>query len=101
MGSRQTRAQRQRQRANDDEGDEDAGDGDYEDAQEREARERNAQNPPSSRLGQKMAEEMSKWNQQSLTERYGFYFSASGAGSDRYDQIFRTQLLHWFLPHGP
>lgn len=74
MGTRQTRAQRLRQRANDGEGDEDPEDGDYEDAQEREARERNAQHPPSSRLDQKMAEEMGKWNNQSLTERYGFYY---------------------------
>lgn len=75
MGARQTRSQRRRQRANVDDEDEneneDPQDDDYEDTQEREARERNAQNPPSSRILAKVAEENDKWNGLSLTERYG------------------------------
>ncbi|KAF7529780.1 hypothetical protein PCG10_006111 [Penicillium crustosum] len=83
LGVRQTRRQRARQRANaedDADGTEDPTDGDYEDAQEREMRERNAQNPPSRKLVDKLAEGVQKWDELSLTERYasnnsyiGFY----------------------------
>jgi hypothetical protein len=72
MGTRQTRAQRLRQMATDGEGDDDSNDHDYEDAQEREAAQRNAQHPPSRRLGEQVAEEVEKWNELSLTERYAF-----------------------------
>jgi hypothetical protein len=71
LGVRQTRAQRLRQRENED-GDEDPADGDYEDAQERETRERNRQNPPSGRLVAALADQTGKWNDLSLTERYVF-----------------------------
>ena len=74
LGARQTRAQRSRRRANDSEGDDDPEDGDYEDAQENEARKRNAQHPPSTRLDEKLSEEMGKWNELSLTERYAFNY---------------------------
>ncbi|KAJ5478980.1 hypothetical protein N7530_004489 [Penicillium desertorum] len=83
LGVRQTRQQRARQRANDGDdadGTEDPTDADYEDEQEREMRERNAQNPPSRKLEDKLAEGVQKWNELSLTERYasnnsyiGFY----------------------------
>ena len=74
LGARQTRQQRARQRANggdDDDETEDPTDADYEDEQEREIRERNAQNPPSRKLEDKLAEGVQKWNELSLTERYG------------------------------
>ncbi|CAG7944512.1 unnamed protein product [Penicillium nalgiovense] len=83
LGVRQTRQQRARQRANngdDADGTEDPTDADYEDEQEIEMRERNAQNPPSRKLEDKLAEGVQKWNELSLTERYasnnsyiGFY----------------------------
>lgn len=76
LGVRQTRQQRARQRANADDdadGTEDPTDGDYEDAQEREMRERNAQNPPSRKLVDKLAEGAQKWDELSLTERYAMY----------------------------
>ncbi|OQE47515.1 hypothetical protein PENCOP_c001G01487 [Penicillium coprophilum] len=83
LGVRQTRQQRARRRANEDDdadGTEDPTDGDYEDAQERELRERNAQNPPSRKLADKLTEGVQKWDELSLTERYasnnsyiGFY----------------------------
>ncbi|CAG8106458.1 unnamed protein product [Penicillium salamii] len=83
MGARQTRSRRSRRMVNEDgeeEEAEDPQDDDYEDAQEKEARERNAQNPPSSRIVAKIAEETEKWSGMSLTERYagdnnyiGFY----------------------------
>lgn len=74
LGVRQTRQQRARQRANngdDADGTEDPTDADYEDEQEIEMRERNAQNPPSRKLEDKLAEGVQKWNELSLTERYG------------------------------
>lgn len=72
IGTRQTRGQRSRRRRDENgDGDEDPEDADYEDTQERENIERNAQNPPSSRLDAKLVEETSKWNDLSLTERYG------------------------------
>ncbi|KAJ5835752.1 Zinc finger RING/FYVE/PHD-type [Penicillium robsamsonii] len=83
LGVRQTRQQRARQRANEDDdadGTEDPTDGDYEDAQEREMRERNVANPPSRKLADKLSEGAQKWDELSLTERYarnnsyiGFY----------------------------
>ncbi|KAJ9491329.1 hypothetical protein VN97_g1936 [Penicillium thymicola] len=83
LGVRQTRQQRARQRANADEdadGTEDPTDGDYDDEQEREMLERNAQNPPSRKLVDKLTENVQKWDELSLTERYasnnsyiGFY----------------------------
>ncbi|KAJ5776360.1 uncharacterized protein N7511_001371 [Penicillium nucicola] len=84
LGSRQTRAGRNRRRANDDndeDGDgEDEDDADYEDAQERETQEMNSRNPPSRRLENMIAEGAEKWDDMSLTERYaghnhyiGFY----------------------------
>ncbi|KAJ5513366.1 hypothetical protein N7463_002918 [Penicillium fimorum] len=82
LGVRQTRQQRARQRAHDDDADgtEDPTDGDYEDAQEREMRERNVANPPSRKLVDKLTEGAQKWDELSLTERYasnnsyiGFY----------------------------
>lgn len=76
LGVRQTRQQRARQRANNDDdadGTEDPTDGDYEDTQEREMRERNAQNPPSRKLVDKLTEGVQKWDELSLTERYVIY----------------------------
>ncbi|CAG8417729.1 unnamed protein product [Penicillium salamii] len=83
MGARQTRSRRSRRMVNEDGEEEEAEDpqeDDYEDAQEKEARECNAQNPPSSRIVAKIAEETEKWSGMSLTERYagdnnyiGFY----------------------------
>lgn len=75
MGERQTRSRRLRRRDNEDDENEgeDPQDDDYEDTREKEARERNAQNPPSSRILAKVAEETNKWNGLSLTERYESY----------------------------
>ncbi|CAP80557.1 Pc12g09300 [Penicillium rubens Wisconsin 54-1255] len=74
LGVRQTRQQRARQRANDGDdadGTEDPTDADYEDEQEIELRERNAQNPPSRKLEDKLAEGVEKYA--SNNSYIGFY----------------------------
>lgn len=88
IGTRQTRGQRSRRRHNEDgDGDEDPQDDDYEDTQERDNFERNAQNPPSSRLDAKVVEETSKWNDLSLTERYGI--------CSRFSQLHSNHMLRY------
>lgn len=76
IGVRQTRGQRRLQRRrqqrdddDDDDDEEDSQDENYEGTPEREIREGNAQNPPSRRFENSLANGTQEWNSMSLTER--------------------------------